>query len=245
MQLINRDSNQKLYFQLYEIFKKKIESNEWAIGSMIPTEEELCKMFDVSRATVRTSVLELVRHGYLKRHPGRGTFVLKNVISDGLSMSTNFNEFLLEEGTQLLTNVLAQTVMMPIDDLDIRLDIQKDKHVIYIKRLRLIDSRPVLLQETYIPYHICPLLLEEEIGHQSIFSLFENKYGIKITKAKNYIEITFLNNEEARLVGLNEGSPAVLLNQYFYSGDTLVIYTRSIKRTDSYNFLMELERKII
>lgn len=245
MQLINRDSNQKLYFQLYEIFQKKIESNEWAVGSMIPTEEELCKMFEVSRATVRTSLLELVRHGYLKRHPGRGTFVLRNIISDGLSMSTNFSEFLLEEGTQFSTNVLAQTVMMPIDDLDIRLDIPKDKHVIYIKRLRLIDSRPVLLQETYIPYHICPLLLEEEIGHQSIFSLFENKFGIKITKAKNYIEITFLNNEEARLVGLNEGSPAVLLNQYFYSGDTLIIYTRSIKRTDSYNFLMELERKII
>ena len=79
MQLINRDANQKLYFQLYEIFKKKIESNEWSVGSMIPTEEELCRMFEVSRATVRTSVLELVRHGYLKRHPGRGTFVLKNV----------------------------------------------------------------------------------------------------------------------------------------------------------------------
>jgi GntR family transcriptional regulator len=244
MQLINRDANQKLYFQLYEIFKKKIESNEWSVGSMIPTEEELCKMFEVSRATVRTSVLELVRHGYLKRHPGRGTFVIKNVISDGLSMSTNFSEFLLEEGAQFSTNVLAQTVMMPIDDLDIRLDIQKDKHVIYIKRLRSIDNRPVLLQETYIPYHICPLLLEEDIERQSIFSLFENKYGIKITKAKNYIEITFLNNEEARLVGLNEGSPAVLLNQYLYSGDTLVIYTRSIKRTDGHNFLMEFERKI-
>jgi DNA-binding GntR family transcriptional regulator len=245
MQLIDRNANQKLYFQLYEIFKKKIESNEWLVGSMIPTEEELCKMFDVSRATVRTSVLELVRHGYLKRQPGRGTFVLRNDISDGLSMFTNFSEFLLEKDTQFSTNILAQTVMMPIDDLEIRLDIPKDKHVIYIKRLHSIDERPVLLQETYVPYHICPLLLEETLESHSILTLFEKKYGLQVTRAKNYIEITFLNSEEARLLRMNEGVAAVLLNQYFYSGDTRVLYTRSIKRTDSNNFLMEFESKTI
>jgi DNA-binding GntR family transcriptional regulator len=245
MQLIDRNANQKLYFQLYEIFKKKIEGNEWLVGSMIPTEEELCKMFDVSRATVRTSVLELVRHGYVKRQPGRGTFVLRNDISEGLSMFTNFNEFLLEKNIPFSTDILARTVMMPIDDLEIRLDIPKDKHLIYIKRLHSINERPVLLQETYIPYHLCPLLLEEALESHSILTLFDKKYGIQVTKAKNYIEITFLNSEEARLLGMNEGVPAVLLNQYFYSGDTRVLYTRSIKRTDSNNFFMEFESKTI
>ncbi len=47
--------------------------------------------------------------------------------------------------------------------MDIRLDIEKDKHIIYIKRLRFIENEPALLQETYIPYHICPLLLEDDI----------------------------------------------------------------------------------
>jgi GntR family transcriptional regulator len=133
--------------------------------------------------------------------------------------------------------------MMPIDDLDVKLNIPKDKHIIYIKRLQSIDNEPVLLQETYIPYHICPLLLEEDIEHQSLFELFEKKYGIKITRVKNYIEITYLNPDETRLIGLPEGSQAILLKQYFSSGETLVMYTRSIKRTDRFKFLMELERK--
>ena len=67
MELIDREDHQKLYLQLFAILKKKIESSEWSVGSQIPTEEELCKLFNVSRATVRTAVLELVRQGYLKR----------------------------------------------------------------------------------------------------------------------------------------------------------------------------------
>jgi len=243
MELINREDHQKLYLQLYDILKKKIENNEWPVGSQIPTEDELCKMFNVSRATVRTAILELVRQGYLKRQQGKGTFVFKSIISGGLTMLTNFRELLFEEGLASSTSVLARTVMMPVDDLDRKLDIPRDKHIIYIKRLYRIDNEPVLLRESYIPYHICPLLLEEDIEHLSLFDIFEKKYGIKITKVKNFIEITYLTSDEARLIGLPEGSATVLLTQYCYSGDTLVMYTRSIKRTDRFKFLMELERK--
>jgi GntR family transcriptional regulator len=244
LELIDRENHQKLYLQLYDIIKKKIESSDWPVGSQIPTEEDICKMFNVSRSTVRTAVLELVREGYLKRQQGKGTFIHKNTVSEGLTMLTNFRELLYEEGLNFTTNVLARTVMMPIDDLDIKLDTQKDKHIIYIKRLRLINNEPALLQESYIPYHICPLLLEEDVEHQSLFDIFEKKYGIKVTKVKTNIEITYLKTDEARLIGLPEASAAILLSQSFYSADTLIMYTRSIKRTDRFKFFMELERKI-
>jgi DNA-binding GntR family transcriptional regulator len=243
MELIDREDHQKLYLQLYEILKKKIESSEWPVGSQIPTEEDLCKIFNVSRATVRNAVMELVRQGYLKRQQGKGTFVQRNIVSEGLSMITSFREILFEKGLKFSTKVLARTVMMPIDDMDIKLRVPRDKHIIYIKRLRLIDTEPVLLQETYIPYHICPLLLEEDVETQSLFELFEKKYGIKITRVQNQIEVTYLNADEARLIGLPEASAAILLNQYFYSGETVFMYTRSIKRTDRFKFLMELQRK--
>jgi len=244
MELIDREDHQKLYLQLYAILKKKIENDEWVIGSKIPTEEELCRVFNVSRATVRTAVLELVRQGYLRRQQGRGTFVYRNIVSEGLTMLVNFREMLFEEDLSFSTVVLARTVVMPVEGLETKLDISGDKHVITIKRLRLIDNDPVLLQESFIPYHVCPLLLEEEIEHQSLFDLLEKKCGIKITKVKIYAEITSLTADEARLIRLPEGSPAILLNQYFYSGDTTIMYTRSVKRTDRFKFFMELERKV-
>ena len=126
MELIDREDHQKLYLQLYEILRKKIESSEWTIGSQIPTEEELCKTFNVSRATVRTAVLELVRQGYLKRQQGKGTFIFRNMISEGLTMLTSLRELFFEEDLHFSTNVLARTVMMPVDDMDIRLNIEKE-----------------------------------------------------------------------------------------------------------------------
>jgi GntR family transcriptional regulator len=244
MELIDRENHQKLYMQLLTIIKKKIESGEWPIGSQIPTEEDLCKMFNVSRATVRTAVLELVREGFLKRQQGKGTFIFRNLISEGLTMQTNFRELMFEENISVSTNVLARTVMMPVDGLDITLDIQPDKHIIYIKRLHLIENEPTLLQESYIPYHICPLLLEEDVEHRSLQDIFEKQFGLKITKIKSYLESTLLNQNESRLLNAIEGAAAILLTQHFYSGETLIMYTRSVKKTDRFLMSIELERKI-
>lgn len=245
MELIDREDHQKLYLQLYEILKKKIESGEWQVGTQIPTEEDLCNMFSVSRATVRTAVLELVRHGYLKRQQGKGTFIYRNTISDGISMLTNFRESMLEETTSITTNVLARTVMMPIDELDIKLNIPPDKHVIYIKRLQLKDNEPLIIQESFIPYHICPLLLEDDIARNSLIDIIEKKYGIRITKVRNLIDIGYLNTDEARIFGLPEGTASLVTMQFYYSGDTTFIYTRSVKKPGRFNLLIEFERKAI
>lgn len=241
--LIDRENSQKLYVQLYEILKGKIESGEWAIDSQIPTEDELCKTYEISKATVRLAIAELARQGYLKRQQGKGTFVCKRIIPEGISMLTSFKENMLEAGINFTTKVLAQTVMMPTDDIDLKLDIHDDTHVIYIKRLRLVDNEPVLLQETYIPHYMCPSLLDEDLENDSLLELLEKKYGIKITKVKDYIGIAYLNAEEGKLLGLPESSDALLLEQLFYSGETQIQYTRSIKRPDRFRFQIEFERK--
>jgi GntR family transcriptional regulator len=245
MELIDREDHQKLYLQLHEILRKKIESGEWQVGAQIPTEDELCRIFGVSRATVRTAVLELVRQGYLKRQQGKGTFIYKNIISEGLSMQTSLKELLFEEGLEIASMVLARTVMMPVDDLDQKLGITPDKHIIYIKRIWTVHDEPVLLQENYIPHHVCPLLLEDDLDNHSLFEIFDKKYGIKITQAKNYMDITRLSADEGRVLGLPEGSPAILLIQHFYSGDTMIMYARAVKRPDRFQFAVELERKVV
>jgi DNA-binding GntR family transcriptional regulator len=240
---IDRDKSQKLYVQLYDLLRIKIDRGKWPVGSQIPTEEDLCKIYEVSKATVRIAILELVRQGYLTRQQGKGTFVCKRIIPEGLTMLASFKELMLEAGVNFSTNILAQTVMMPTDDIDAKLNVPEDKHIIYIKRLRTVDNEPVLLQEAYIPYHICPQLLSEDIANNSLFDLFEKKFGLTITKVKDYIEVVTCNADECRLLGLGEASPALLLDQHFYSGDIQIMYMRSIKRPDRFRFTIEFERK--
>ncbi|MCG2722378.1 MAG: GntR family transcriptional regulator [Thermodesulfovibrionales bacterium] len=243
MELIDRDDHQKLYLQVYGIIKKKIETNEWQVGSQIPTEGELCKMFNVSRATVRTAVLELTRQGYLKRQQGKGTFIKRNAFSEGFPMHASMKELLLDYDAEPTSEVLVRTVMMPVDGLDLKLDITPDKHIIYIKKLWKVREESVILQEIYVPYHVCPLLLEDDIEHRSLFDLFGKKYGIRITRVRNYIDITHLTEEQSGSIGANE-LPALLLTQEFYSGDTIVAYSVSKKRPNRFQIFLELERNV-
>ncbi|HEY5997691.1 MAG TPA: GntR family transcriptional regulator [bacterium] len=241
---VDRENPQKLYLQLYGIIKGKIERGEWPVESQIPTEEELCRLFEVSKATVRIAVAELVREGYLRRHQGKGTFVCKRVIPEGLSMLTSFKENMLEAGVDFETRVLAQTVMMLTDDLDLKLDVAEDKHIIYVKRVRLVGEEPVLLQETYLPHAVCPALLAETLeGQQSVLELLERLCAVRVTRVRDYIEVIALAPEEADVLGLPAGSPALLLEQYFYAGESQVMYTRSVKRPERFRFFIEFERK--
>ncbi|MBI4698501.1 MAG: GntR family transcriptional regulator [Nitrospirae bacterium] len=242
--LLDRKKTQKLYVQLFELLRERIDTGEWAVGTQIPTEEDLCKEYEVSKATVRIAILDLVRQGYLTRQQGKGTFVCKRIIPEGLTMSTSFKESMLEAGVIFSTRILAQTVMMPTDDIDVKLNIAEDKHIIYIKRLRTVDSEPVLLQEAFIPHHICPQILSDDIASNSLFDLFEKKYERKITKIRDYIELTYPNKDEANLLNMKEGSPALSLDQHFYSGDTQIMYMRSIKRPERFRFYIEMERKV-
>ncbi len=237
-EIISRDTSQKLYIQLYEIFKRKIENKEWDVGFQLPTEEELCNVYGVSRATVRAAIMELVRQGYLKRKQGKGTFVSKKVVTYELTMLTSFRELMLEPGITFSTKVLDKIVTTPDSHPHIKLSLAKNKHVIFIKRVTNIQNKPIIIQDISIPLHICPQILEEDIEKVSLVELFK-KYEIKITRIKNYFDIGYLNEEESRIFALPKNSPALLLNQLFYSGETEIMYIRSIKRADSFKFSIE------
>lgn len=64
-----------LYHQLKLAIKKRIEAGEFHPGERIPTEQELCELFNISRTPVRQALKELVYEGLLVRRRGRGTFV--------------------------------------------------------------------------------------------------------------------------------------------------------------------------
>lgn len=245
VELISRDEHEKLYLQLFDILKRKIENKEWTPGMQIPTEEQLCKMFNVSRATVRNAVLELVRQGYLVRQQGKGTFVSSNFISEGLIMTTVFKKLWVEDESFFSKEVLAKTVMMPISDLSKELNIPENRHIIYIKVLWLFQGEPSIIQESFIPFNICPQLLEEDIENQSIIDLFEKKFSIKTTKVLNYFDLIYLKKEISQLLKVSEDSPALLMLQKVFSGDTVVLLSKFYKKKDTNKLFIAFQRKAL
>ncbi|CAG9242797.1 UTRA domain-containing protein [Paraburkholderia caribensis] len=72
---IQNPTAEPAYQQLKAYVLSMIESEQWRAGAMIPTEQDLCKEFALSRMTVNRALRELVTEGVLTRVRGRGTFV--------------------------------------------------------------------------------------------------------------------------------------------------------------------------
>jgi len=65
------------YEKIITNIEKKIQSGIWSTGMLMPTESELCTLFEVSRITVRRALAELEKLGLVERIQGKGSFVGK------------------------------------------------------------------------------------------------------------------------------------------------------------------------
>jgi DNA-binding GntR family transcriptional regulator len=239
---LDREKHQKLYVQLYTVLKAKIENSEWVIGAQIPTEDELCKIYEVSKATVKLAVLELVREGYLKRKQGKGTFVCKRSVPEWLTAYKSFRELITDANMEFTTQILVKTVIMPSDDIERKLNVPANCHIIYIKRLRIVQGEPYHYQQAYVPYHVCPDLLKEDLIHDALFDILEKKFNIKVSRVMESIEIERIQAEGAGLLKLEVGAPVIVMEQQFFSKDDHVMYVRTVSHADKFRFSVELER---
>lgn len=73
----------------------------------MPSERELCEIYEVSRFTVRQALLELEREGFIYKQYGKGTFVGPKAYNQKLDVLYSFTEEMKNIGKQPTTEVLA------------------------------------------------------------------------------------------------------------------------------------------
>ena len=119
--------NPPSYVKVQNYILEKCKSGEYAIGSRIPSETELARMFSVSRITANKAVSELALKGILKRIRGKGSFVVSRVSAEGnksqafsAAVITNISEGKKHEMSQfrVLTTCpeLAQKLNLPANE---------------------------------------------------------------------------------------------------------------------------------
>ena len=74
--------NIKAYQHVYQTLKRRNTGAKYPIGSFLPTESELERLFSVSRTTVRHAISLLVDDGYVSVKQGRGTEIISGEPSD-------------------------------------------------------------------------------------------------------------------------------------------------------------------
>lgn len=241
-QTIDRQSQQKLYVQVYSIIKDKIEKGDWPAGSQISTEDELCKTYDVSKATIRIAIAELVRSGHLIRKQGKGTFVTYYSMANlGLDMKTRLTENMFGEGVKVKKEILVKGIKTPPDD--IKEYLKSGDDVYYVLCKRVVDGEPAYLEESFFPVFMFPDIDAEDLCQTSFYKLAQENASLKIAKVIQTIEITEISGDSADILKVKSGSAALLMHRLIVSSNgSPIAYARMLGSSRTYKIQTEFER---
>ena len=238
---IDRTNPQKLYFQLLEILKGQIEQETWKVGSQIPTEDQLCGKYNVSKATVRLAIAELVSLGYLKKFQGKGTFVRRKKPGDRIPMLLNLGE---DHHPASIVRVLDSRTMLPDDSVKDTLNLDDGSPCSFTSRLVLVEGMPMVFQNLYIVAGILPDdMSADAIGSTPLHAFLESRCGVKIQRVKDMTDVALIDKAAAGALELAPGTPVLRVRRISsIHGDEPVSFLEALCRTDIYARTLELER---
>ena len=242
--VINKEIGIPYYYQLKQFIINEIESNRWKSGQQILPEMKICEILGISRTVVRQAIQELVNEGYIIKKKAKGTFVAEPKINENLVQRLmGFYEDMTARGFKVKNDILKQEVIEAPKKIANFLNLRKNEKVIVISRLRRLNNEPVVLDTTYIPYKMCPDLLDEDMTNKSLYEFLEGKHKFEIDRGRRFIEAVIADGREAKLLNIKKGSPLVLIESISYLKDGRAIeYYHAVHRGDRSRFVVELRR---
>ncbi|WP_018247652.1 GntR family transcriptional regulator [Orenia marismortui] len=230
---LNENSPIPLYYQLENIIREKIERGEYKSGDKIPSERQFSEEINLSRMTIRKAISNLVQEGILERRRGQGTFVSEKKL-DTFPGLIGFNEHIEMKGMKPSSKVLEHKIFLATYEIAKRLGIEEGDRVILTARLRLADNEPIGYEKSYVPYHICPELLDIDLSKGSIYKTL-SKAGYKPTIANQEVEAILSDEEMAELLGGSVDQPILRNTRVTYSSTTPVEFSLNFYRGDNYS----------
>lgn len=231
-----------LYRQIKDLMVRSLEAGEWEPGGAIPSEADLAARFGVSQGTVRKAIDEMAAENMLVRRQGKGTFVATH--SDPRA-SFRFLRLVPDDGQ------LRQTHSRPIEcwrakaggDVARMLQLDVGAPVVVVQRVLSFDVKPVVADEIYLPAELFgDLDLEILQAHEgSLYSLFEERYGVRMIRADERIRAVLADRLSAELLQVEEGFPLLSVERVAFTyGNKPVEWRRGLYSTSEHHYFNEL-----
>ncbi|KAF1300843.1 MULTISPECIES: trehalose operon repressor [Enterococcus] len=225
-----------------EIFldlEQKILAKEYPPQTLLPSENQLIKIYGVSRETVRKALNLLRNAGYIQKQQGKGSIVLDlNRFDFPISGLTSFKELQNAQNIHNETKVVEIKKVAVSPKLHQTTDWPVASEAWKLVRQRKIDGEVVILDIDYLDARIITDLPEKK-AQDSIYHYFENDLGLEIAYAQKEVTVDPVTKEIRDLMDLlPEDQHVVVVRGLVYLEDTRCFeYTESIHRLDKFRFV--------
>jgi GntR family transcriptional regulator len=231
---------QPLYKQIKSLILQRVIEGMWSPGDALPSEQQLSKDFGVSQGTIRKALDEMTAEKIFVRKQGKGTYVSQH--SENRSL---FHFFCITDAQGKRQTPKSQIIAFNRGSANKkeaeRLQIKQSSRVIRIKRVRYLKKNPVMTQSISIAADIFKNFSKMEDIPNTLYSLYETQYDVKVMKVIERLRAISAPEEDAKLLGIEPGVPVMEIDRTAIAIDGRHVEWRlSYVNTEDYHYLSKL-----
>ncbi len=227
------------YVQVAETLRRRIMTDEYTEGSLMPPSPEFEEEFNVSRITIRKAFEMLSRDGLLRRKRGIGTIVQhceRDLVV--LELSGDFRRLVRSvENLPLEQKVLDIKVVDAPNHVRRMFSLPPGRRVLRVKKIRYHNGKPLSFYIHYTDRDLYRKVTKKKAEQKTFVALFEEITNTKPTTLKQRIESVVADIDLSDVLQVNFGLPLFFTeNLYLTEGDDPAILTQNYYRGDKCSY---------
>jgi GntR family transcriptional regulator len=212
-----------LWAQVARDLTAGITSGRYPVGSLLPTELDLCEHYGASRHTVRTAIRQLQDQGLISRNKKAGTRVEAAAPTSGYRQSLASLEDLIQFGEAHVREVRTTGEVIIDTDLAAELGCEAGTRWFRISSLRL-DGRPGGAPVGWTDVYLDSVYSElGEVIRASpnilISTLIEQRYGRRSAEIRQDVDAVSLPTSHAVVLDAQPGTPALRIVRHYLDAE--------------------------
>jgi DNA-binding GntR family transcriptional regulator len=224
------------YRRLYEILRKHILDGVYIEGDLLPSENELCQLYGMTRPTVRQALGTLSNDGYIRKHQGKGSIVYHLPKEIGILSVSGTTSALGDRN--LKTRIIIKPILQkwPDDFMFPLSALEEESGCIYMERLRLLDDSPIFYDISYIANINLPRVTSRKFENRSLFQILRDNYAVEIKGGDQRIKAIKASQKIRRYLQLDKGQPVLHLERKMETNKPgLYLYSSIFCNTGKYS----------
>jgi DNA-binding GntR family transcriptional regulator len=234
------------YRKLADLLRKRIVSGRYAVGSLLPTELEICQQHAVSRTTAREALRSLTVEGLVSRRAGHGTRV------ESASPVTRYSQ-----AGSSIDGLLSERIRLwPFGADDVIADSAAAKSLrcrpgqLFLRMQGVVrrakDSAkaiPLYWADIFVAAAYSDIRDSVKSHDGTIANLVEKKFGERVSAIHQEITPVLLDKVLARHLSARAGSPALYVKRWYYISDRFpAVVSMTTRPADRFTYTSQLLR---
>lgn len=213
-------SSLPVYHQIRRTIKHWLIDKRYGPNDKIPPENELAKLFEVNRMTIRQALSSLVDEGILIRKRGQGTFVnsdeelIAKMSLKHISMTNELFMPIMKSKTLTVEKEEIEPPPLVREKLELA---KTDPLVVRIKRDRIVPEGFQAFTVNYLPLEIGRKLTEKKLLKKPLLKIMETDLRINFTEAFQTLEASYADEETARHLEIDPGDSTLFMERIMYA----------------------------